>query len=553
MRTSRDLSRRPVRATLVTAVLAVLTTALGAGVATAQPAVRTAAEDEQRMLLGATPQGGGDSRRDGVEELEATIGRELDYVRVFEQWNSAYPTAYHSWLTASDRIMLLSVRAKRTNGTNIPWRDIATMAPGSTLHTELHRWISRVEAVDGEVWFTFHHEPEIQASIPNGTDADYVAAWRRVVDEFRARGVDNVRFVWIVTGYGFEVAPSDRRYAPKWYPGDAWVDVMGSDTYNWSSCREGVYNPWRPFSNVPAGLRAFGELHPDEDLLITEWASAEQGGDKAAWIDEARTVMKRADHAQFIGLSYFNKIDGTFPQCRWPIDSSPAAEAAFVRLAQDPFFGGPGTGGPPPDPDPEPVVVLVTADPAALPAPEAAVRARLEGLGMDVRLVDDHQVTAATAADADMVVVTHSVTRTQVGTALRDVAATVWMAKPYLFDEMAMTGPTPTTDYGSLATQTVTVSTAGHPMLAGRTGTVPFLAPRDAVAYGVPGPAATRAAVVGTRPVLFAYRPGEARVDGTPAPGCRVAFPLFGTAPTRLTSDGWAMFDATATWAAAGC
>jgi len=538
-------------------VLAAATTiGLAPPTATGASGVRSVAPatgQSQQVLLGAVPQGGANARWTGVTDLESTVGRQLDFVRVFELWDSPYPSTFHTNLTSSDRIMAISIRARRTNGTVIPWADIANMQPGSALYTQVQTWITRMMAIGKPVWFTFNHEPEIAANQVNGTDTDYIAAWRRIVSEFRARGATNVKFNWIVTGYGFEVPSTDRRYAPKWYPGDAYVDYLSTDTYNWSTCRPGVFNAWRPFSSVAAGLKAFGTLHPDKRLILTEWASAEQGGDKAAWIDDARALFKQPGYEQFLGISYFNKIDGTFPDCHWPIDSTAGATAAFVRLAQDPFYGGPGAATAPtvsvtapaenstvsgntvvaattvdgstpvsqvafsvdgssigtdtdgtdgwslpwdtgtlPD---GPVTVtavatdadgltatdsasftvrnlapsevyLVTATPASLPAGEAAVRSRLVDRGYDVRLADDDTVSAATVANASLVIIGNSVTRSTAASALAGVKATLWVAKPYLFDEVSMTAA-PTANYGSVGTTTVDVTAPSNPMAGG--------------------------------------------------------------------------------------
>ena len=300
----------------------------------------------QRILFGATPDGAGATRADGLARLEQQLGRRLDYVRVFELWDSAFPTAYHDGLVSKGQVMALSVRARRTDGSTVPWADIATMQPGSALYVQLQSWITRIMALGTPVWFTFNHEPEIVANQANGTDADYVAAWRRVVQEFRARGASNVQFSWILTGYAFEVPATDRRSAARWYPGDAYVDHIAADSYNWSTCRAGVTNPWRSFTSVVADFKRFGALHPTERLVLTEWASAEQGGDKAAWIDEAAALMKQPGYEQFMAMSYYNRLDPTFPGCAWSVDSSPAAASAFVRMARDPFYGGPGASTP---------------------------------------------------------------------------------------------------------------------------------------------------------------------------------------------------------------
>ena len=299
---------------------------------------------EQRILFGAHPGGNNDGRLAALTDLESSIDRQLDFVRVFELWDSPFPSAFHDAVIASDRKMLLSVRARRMNGSFVPWRQIADAQPGSAIYTQLVSWIERVRAIGEPVWFTFNHEPEFAENTANGVASDYLAAWRRVVNEFRARGVGNVEFVWIMTDWSFHVPATDRRYAPKWYPGDDYVDHIAADAYNWSTCRGDLGTPWRPLEWTIAPLRDFGRQHPDKGLMLAEWASTTQGGDKAAWITEAAELLKQPGWEQFIAVSYFSRPDPSNPACNFPIYSSPSVTAAFRAMGADPFYGG---GGPP--------------------------------------------------------------------------------------------------------------------------------------------------------------------------------------------------------------
>ena len=84
----------------------------------------------------------------------------------------------------------------------------------------------------------------------------------------------NARYLWIMTDYGYDWPTTDRRYAPKWYPGDAWVDDMGIDAYNWYGCRAGIATPWKSLAVIIESFRRFGAMHPSKRLWLTEWASA---------------------------------------------------------------------------------------------------------------------------------------------------------------------------------------------------------------------------------------------------------------------------------------
>lgn len=294
----------------------------------------------------------GESEQAAVLRMERDVGRELDVVREFVQWDERFDS-YLTWLQQSERTVILSVKSNRLNGTVIPWADIANAQPGSTLHNEMVAWADRMKAWAKPVYFAFNHEPEAGINRSKGTATDYINAFRALRQVFRDRGVTNTKFIWIMTDYAFFVGPQDRRDAAKWYPGDAYVDAMGADAYNWFTCRTGIDTAWWTLERIIEPFRDFGAAHPDKELWLTEFGSAEDPANparKAEWFAQAQALFKRADYSQFVGVSYFDRFGGD--QCYWQPSSSPASLAAFRAMGQDSFYGGPAT--PPPDPDPEP-------------------------------------------------------------------------------------------------------------------------------------------------------------------------------------------------------
>ena len=113
-----------------------------------------------------------------------------------------------------------------------------------------------------------------EGSVNGNTPALYVAAWQHVVSIFRAAGATNVRWVWSPNNGPTSTIPS-------YYPGDAWVDYIGIDGYNWGSS----LGSWQSFSQVfgPASA-VVTSLSAVKPIQISEMASAETGGNKAAWI-----------------------------------------------------------------------------------------------------------------------------------------------------------------------------------------------------------------------------------------------------------------------------
>ncbi len=323
---------------------------------------------QHTVSFGAFP-GQTPDRTSVLNTFEDQIDRELDFVRVFERWNSTFPNAFHDTVIDSDRGMLLSVRARNTDGTVVSWRSIADAVVGSSVHTQMVAWVERVRDVGKPVWFTFNHEPETVANLSNGDADDFVDAWQRVVDEFRSRGVTNVEFVWIMTDYSFEVPSSDRRHADHWYPGDGYVDHIAADAYNWSSCRTTNDIPWESLASIITPLRDFGAEHPDKGLMLGEWGSTTQGGDKAAWITAAANLFKQPGWEQFVALSYFSHLDTSYPDCNWPITSSQSSIDAFAAMGADPFYNGDDDEPPPPPPPSGNIVFTGTVDRSGATAP----------------------------------------------------------------------------------------------------------------------------------------------------------------------------------------
>jgi len=161
----------------------------------------------------------------------------------------------------------------------------------------------------------------------NGNNAhQYVAAYRHIHDLFVAAGANNVVWAWCPN-----VTDTDggNRTTMDYYPGDAYVDWTGVDGYNWGTTNS---NGWQTFQQV------FQNIYPllaakKKPILIGEMASTEVGGDKAKWIDAIIPTL-RASFPLIKGVVWFDINKET----DWRISSSPASEASFIRMANNPYF-----------------------------------------------------------------------------------------------------------------------------------------------------------------------------------------------------------------------
>ncbi|MGE3587945.1 MAG: glycosyl hydrolase [Ilumatobacteraceae bacterium] len=532
----------------------------------------------------------GQSERQAVEAFEAQAGRKLEVVRVFETWNQAFPDSYHTWLKSSGHSIILSVKATRTNGTRVTWSSIANAQPGSQVYNEMVTWAQRVKNYGVPIYVTLSHEPEAGSSTSNGTATDFIAAWRRWVDLFRAEGVTNAKYMWIMTDYSFFVSTSDRRWAPKWYPGDAWVDSMGTDAYNWYTCRPGTANSWKSLQQIIEPFRAFGAQHPDKDLWLTEFASVEdpaRSGRKATWFDDARELFKKPGWEQFEGIVYFN---ATYSQsgrtvCYWYTDTTTSSLSSYRAMALDPFYAGPAfaggttptttttttsttttstslpdsstttststtsttttsttttTTGPPPAGE---EVLFVVGNAASATPGDVAVRTRLVDLGYTVHLLDDSAASPTVAED--MVVISSSASSSLVAGKYRDTPVPVLVYKPWVYQPMGLAST-----FGTASGTSASITNPASPLAAGLTGTVNLTTSRGPIGWGTPAASAEVVATASNRAVLYAYDTGDTLTDGSTAASCRVVLPFNDQTFATATAQGRALLDAAVGWAA---
>lgn len=332
---------------IVLTALAVLAAAMGGSILAAT-AVRAADGDPNpgAVALGVAVDGDDPAL---VTDFEADAGRAVDVVRVFKLWDDPFPTVDDLQLLDS-RDLVLSIKAATDEGP-IAWADIAAATPGDPLHDDMLAWATALSPYQDQLHLTFHHEPEANPNIANGTNSDFISAWQAFMGVLADQGVEPITRAWIMTDYSFHLPEGDRRHAPDWYPGDEWVDAIAADVYNWYECRPDRTADWTPAAINIEPLRQFGLAHPDKQLMLTEVGSVEDPADpgrKALWLNELATLMAEPAYSQFTLVAWFDLVHpepGT--DCDWRIQTSPQATDAFAALAATPAFGGDGPAADP--------------------------------------------------------------------------------------------------------------------------------------------------------------------------------------------------------------
>lgn len=184
-------------------------------------------------------------------------------------------------------------------------------------------------AQPGRVIVRLMHEPNLSryhwgvARDAYGPEAPavYQRIWRHIVGRVRrttASAPDRVQFAFCANAESVP-GPGNAAHAgwntiTAYYPGAAWVDLVGVDGYNWGDtqtpARHGWQSSWRSFESVlgpaVAELRA---LAPGQPVHVFECASAPTGGDKVAWLRAAAVTARAWDLAAVCWFEADKEVD----------------------------------------------------------------------------------------------------------------------------------------------------------------------------------------------------------------------------------------------------
>jgi hypothetical protein len=186
-------------------------------------------------------------------------------------------------------------------------------------------------------WFPWSYDP----SNPSA----FISAWQRVVNIFKSVGATNTMFVWAPDEGYFS---SSKTLQQNGYPGDAYVDWVASDDYNWDrsnawcTWHAGWCDFWEIFHHDATGTSANGvevSFRGRKPYVVAETGSVEDPNNathKGQWMQTMDSSIK-SDFPNLRMLLY-SDYDRTSTGTNWRIDTSSSSLAGFKQLAQDPYF-----------------------------------------------------------------------------------------------------------------------------------------------------------------------------------------------------------------------
>jgi len=254
----------------------------------------------------------------------------------YEDWvNNGFDPTLMNTVTAHGAVPVLTWDPWDWNGDpiNQPAYSLSTIANGSH-DAYLQQWAKGAAAWGRPLYLRF--APEMNGNyttwgvgVNGNAPGDYVAAWQHVVTVFRQQGATNVRWVWCTN-----IISGDTLTFAQFYPGDAYVDWVALDGYNGGTAL--AWGGWESFSQVIGVSYNVLTSITNKPVMIGETGSAEQGGDKAAWITQGLLTDLPAQFPAVRALVWFDDTKET----DWRVNSSPAALAAFSQVAASSLYSG---------------------------------------------------------------------------------------------------------------------------------------------------------------------------------------------------------------------
>jgi Glycosyl hydrolase family 26 len=306
---------------LIIAVMCAAALFISSGPGTQAVAVHPPLAVPGRVIFGAFTSSRGLSRAASVISREAQLGRRLAVDSHYYNWTDPFPGSAESADALAGRTPMITWwgidPALIVNGSQdslITAHARAVRAYGRPLFL---RWGAEMNGN----WYAWSGHPSA-----------FRAAWRHIHDIFAAVGVHNAAWVWAPNADSHPGGTSTSSWNNwrNYYPGDAYVDWVGIDGYNWGSL-----NSWQSFGQIFAPV--YADYARRKPIMIAESGSVEAGGNKAAWLANAAAWIKA--HPSIAAVVWFDTSQSS-SGLDWRVDSSASALRAYITMARDPYFSG---------------------------------------------------------------------------------------------------------------------------------------------------------------------------------------------------------------------
>lgn len=329
-----------------------------------------------RPLIGAAAHGNSGAPNDPASQfsyLEKLIGNQMDVYRDYHapltdtsNSNSSLPLDPNTKEGQAEIAMANNGKILDLNwDVTHTWKQALPVSAGGdpTINSQIDQAAANIKKLPHKVFLSPWHEANLHIgaadnasescshfnqSSPNGTPAQFVAAWQNIYNHFKADGVTNV--VWVLN-YG-SYPPNDC-WIPYMWPGNNDVDWVIVDTYssyahlNWDQSAGNFYTnvlkanstASRNYDSKPWGIGEFGDCNAPDPQQAYDYFNSVTAAVKANTYPNYKMYLMYADTGNNAGPGCLSNYDpnGTLDQ-----QKEQDVNAMFAAMLQ----GGSGNPAP---------------------------------------------------------------------------------------------------------------------------------------------------------------------------------------------------------------
>ena len=275
-----------------------------------------------------------------VEAHKRTYGRYPKIWTVWSDWggptaHATFPTSFLNKLKAQKIMPMINWEPLNPSKQG----DCARWALDNIIlghhDTYIRKWAQAAKSYGGKILLRFAHEMNGYwfiwgAGRCDNTPAKFVSAWRRVWNIFRGVGgvgATNVKFVW---------SPYRKDFSA-FFPGDNYVDYLGTTAFNWGP------KSWQSMEkSLSTSIAALAALPSSKPIIAAEVGAAPYNGCakcKYDWILNGYPAIYNK-WWRLVAVVYFD-VDMRFDnQPNWRLNAPTNAISAYGKIVNDSRFWG---------------------------------------------------------------------------------------------------------------------------------------------------------------------------------------------------------------------
>ncbi|MCF7916368.1 MAG: hypothetical protein K9L61_01160 [Candidatus Omnitrophica bacterium] len=266
--------------------------------------------------------------QEDIEDFKRNYGKKPYLVMVFIDWGNFIPEEVYRSIFAAGSVPFITWE---------PWQ--AETKEGidfdQILNGEYDKYIinfiKNINKFKKLVFLRFAHEASGNwypwAGKKMGA-VKLIAVQRYIKDLADKQGPNQIKWVFSVN---WQDIPSDEdNFFMNYYPGKDYVDYFGIDGYNWGDTQE--WSHWMEFGEIFKEPYQIITSETNKPIIISEFGSAQSGGNKAKWIKDAFKDMKKMKRVK--GFVLFN-LD---KEAAWQFRPQSAAGKQLKAGLKDSYF-----------------------------------------------------------------------------------------------------------------------------------------------------------------------------------------------------------------------